>query len=144
MWISPAYAQSAGGAGEGIVAFLPLILIFVVFYFLLIRPQQKKMKARNQMLSEVRRGDKVMTGGGIFGTVTKVTDDNQLIVEIAEGVKVTVARATIGEVLSRSGAADAKGGEGKAKGGDDRGKGPTVEKPKGLLGGLGGLMGGRK
>ena len=86
MFISPAYAQDAGGGGlGGIEALLPLVLIFVVFYFLLIRPQQKKMKQHKEMLGAIRRGDKVVTGGGIIGAVTKVANDGELTVEIAEG-----------------------------------------------------------
>ena len=102
MLISPAYAQAAGGGlgGGGFEALLPLVLIFVVFYFLLIRPQQKKMKQNRDMLAAVRRGDKVVTGGGILGTVTKITDDNELQVEIAEGVRVRIQRQTIAAVLT--------------------------------------------
>ena len=103
MFVSPAYAQAAGGAGGGgFEAFLPLILIFIVFYFLLIRPQQKKMKAHKAMLGAIRRGDKVVTGGGIFGTVTKVLDDDDVTVEIADGVKVRVQRGLISSVLSKT------------------------------------------
>jgi len=103
MFVTPAYAQAAeGGGGGGIEAFLPLILIFIVFYFLLIRPQQKKMKAHKSMLEAVRRGDKVVTGGGIFGTVTKVIDDIAINVEIADGVKVKVQRSLISSVLSKT------------------------------------------
>ncbi len=103
MFVTPAYAQdaAAGGAG-GIEAFLPLILIFVVFYFLLIRPQQKKMKAHKSMLGALRRGDKVVTGGGIIGTVTKVIDDHEISVEIADGIKVRVQRSLISSVLSKT------------------------------------------
>ena len=103
MFVTPAYAQAAaGGGGGGIEAFLPLILIFVVFYFLLIRPQQKKMKAHKSMLGALRRGDKVVTGGGIMGTVTKVIDDNEISVEIADGIKVRVQRSLISSVLSKT------------------------------------------
>jgi len=103
MFVTPAYAQAAaGGGGGGLEAFLPLILIFVVFYFLLIRPQQKKMKDHKSMLEAVRRGDKVVTGGGIIGTITKVIDDNELSVEIADGVKVRVQRGLISSVLSKT------------------------------------------
>ena len=92
MLISPAFAQAAGGAfGGGLGAFLPLILIFVVFYFLLIRPQQKKAKAHRDMVGNVRRGDSVVTGGGIIGKVIKVMDD-RLQVEISDGVRVQIAR----------------------------------------------------
>jgi len=102
MFVSPAYAQAAGGAGGGFEAFLPLILIFIVFYFLLIRPQQKKMKEQKAMLGAIRRGDKVVTGGGIIGTVSKVIDDEEITVEIADGVKVRVMRALISTVRSKT------------------------------------------
>ena len=103
MFISPAYAQvsGAGGAG-GLEAMLPLVLIFVVFYFLLIRPQQKKMKDHRAMLSDVRRGDKIVTGGGIMGTVMKIDDDSQITVEIAKDVKVKVRRELISAVLNKT------------------------------------------
>lgn len=103
MFVSPAYAQAAdGGFAGGFEAFLPLILIFVVFYFLLIRPQQKKMKEQKAMLAAIRRGDKVVTGGGIIGTVSKVIDDHEVSVEISPGVKVRVQRALISTVLSKT------------------------------------------
>ena len=102
MWISPAYAQAAGGVGFDIVSLAPLVLIFVVFYFLLIRPQQQKMKQHRALLSGIRRNDRVLTGGGIIGTVTKVVSDTEVIVEIAEGVRVRMARGTIADVLSRT------------------------------------------
>lgn len=102
MLISPAYAQSGAGAGFDIMALAPLVLIFVVFYFLLIRPQQKKMKMHKEMLSAVRRGDRVVTGGGILGTVTKVIDEHELTVEIADGVRVRVQRSTIAAIVSKS------------------------------------------
>ena len=102
MFISPAYAQAAGGSDGGFATLLPLVLIFVVFYFLLIRPQQKRAKDHRNMLSAVRRGDKVVTGGGIMGTVTKVVNDEELAVEIAEGIKIRVQRALIASVQSKS------------------------------------------
>lgn len=102
MFISDAFAQGAGGsAGGGIGAILPLLAIFVIFYFLLIRPQQKRMKEHQNMLSSVRRGDRVVTGGGIIGTVTKA-DDDTLTVEIAPDIKVEVRRSLIAEVLSKN------------------------------------------
>jgi preprotein translocase subunit YajC len=102
MLISPAYAQ-AGGAPVGfdLISLMPLLLIFVVFYFLLIRPQQKKMKAHRDMVAALKRGDRVLTAGGIIGTVVKVEDDNTLLVDIAKDVRVRVARSTISEVLSK-------------------------------------------
>jgi preprotein translocase subunit YajC len=103
MFVSPAYAQAAGGgAGGGLEALLPLVLIFVVFYFLLIRPQQKKMKEHKETLGGIRRGDKIVTGGGIIGTVSKVDDDNVLTVEIAKDVKVKVRRELVSTVLSKT------------------------------------------
>lgn len=102
MFISPAYAQSIGGAGGGVEALLPLVLIFVVFYFLLIRPQQKKMKDHKAMLGEIKRGDKIVTGGGIMGTVSKVDDDHLVTVEIAKDVKVKVRRELVSAVLNKT------------------------------------------
>jgi preprotein translocase subunit YajC len=102
MLISQAYAQGGGGGGADMITqILPLILIFVVFYFLLIRPQQKKMREHREMLGSVKRGDRVITGGGIIGLVTKVIGDNELQVEIAEGVRVRVAKSTISNILAR-------------------------------------------
>jgi preprotein translocase subunit YajC len=138
MLISPAYAQAAGGGGgDPFMTFLPIILIFVVFYFLLIRPQQKKVKAHREMVSALRRGDKVVTAGGLIGTVTKIISDTEAQVELAEGVRVRVVRHTISEVLSRTEAAPRGNGE---KAANDAG--PT--KPKSLLDSLGGLFGGGK
>jgi len=104
MFISTAYAQAAGGAdGAGaLMQFAPLILIFVVFYFLLIRPQQKKQKEHKAMLEAIRRGDKIVTAGGLIGTVAKVVGDDELSVEIAEGVKVKVARGMVSTVLLKT------------------------------------------
>ncbi len=102
--ISTAQAQ-AGGAATGADFFgsflLPLLLIFVVFYFLLIRPQNKKLKEHRQMIEALRRGDKVVTGGGIIGSVSKIDNDAEITVEIAEKVRVKVLRHTITEVLNK-------------------------------------------
>ena len=131
MFISEALAQSSGGGGAGgafggLGGLLPIILIFVVFWFLLIRPQQKRMKEHKAMIAAVKRGDKIVTGGGIIGTVTKVLDESEVQVEIAKDVKVRVSRATIQAVMGKPqpAAANAPGGDG---GGN---------KPGGLLGGL--------
>lgn len=109
MFISPAYAQAAGGGflGGGFGQLLPLVLIFAVFYFLLIRPQQRKAKMHREMLAAIRRGDKVITGGGIMGTVAKVLNDHELSIEIAEGIRVRVQRGMIAQVLSKTGPAEA-------------------------------------
>ena len=105
MFVSAAYAQTAGaagGAGSAVASFLPLILIFGIMYMLLIRPQQKKMKDLKAMVEAVRRGDQVLTAGGIIGKVVKVGDDNMLEIEIAEGVKVKVVKHTITQVMSKT------------------------------------------
>lgn len=107
MLISPAYAQDIAGLMGGVGQFLPLVLIFAVFYFLLIRPQQQRQKETKKMLSELKRGDKVVTGGGILGAVTK-TKDNDIEVEIAENVRITVLRDTITAVVNPKPANDAK------------------------------------
>jgi len=108
MLISEAYAQAAGGTTDMLTSLLPLVLIFVVFYFLLIRPQQKKMKEHKAMIEAVRRGDVVTTAGGIVGKVVKVQEDGLVQIEIAEGVKVKVIKGTIGEVRSKGGDAEAE------------------------------------
>lgn len=147
MLISPAYAQAAGQGGgmdSFIQGILPLVLIFAVFYFLLIRPQQKRMKEHKAMLEAVRRGDKVVTNGGIIGTVVKVVNDEELSVEIADGVKVRVQRNMLSSVLAKTEPvkSDSKGddkdgdgggsGDGKSAPGADTGKGAGLKK---LLGG---------
>ena len=76
---------------EGIGAFLPLVLIFGVFYILLIRPQQKKVKQHREMLNNLKRGDKIITSGGIIGIISKVNDNKELIVEITDGVEIKIA-----------------------------------------------------
>ncbi len=102
MFISPAFAQGLGApSGEFFNMIAPLVLIFVVFYFLLIRPQQAKVKAQREMLSGVKRGDRVVTGGGIIGLVTKVISDSELQVELAEGVRVRIVKQTITDILTR-------------------------------------------
>jgi preprotein translocase subunit YajC len=104
MFISPAFAQDAGASpATSFVQFVPLVLIFVVFYFLLIRPQQKKLKEHKAMLEAVRRGDRVITNGGIIGLVTKVNaEKRELTVEIADNVRVQVAQDMITSVVSKT------------------------------------------
>lgn len=87
---------------EAFAQFVPLILIFLIMYFLLIRPQQKKVKEHAAMVAALRRGDQVITQGGIVGKVVKVKDDGELEVEIAEGVKIRVIQNTIATVLSKT------------------------------------------
>jgi preprotein translocase subunit YajC len=103
MFATPAYAQAAGGAGgNAIMQFVPLIAIFAIMYFLMIRPQQKKAKEHKAMIEAVRRGDQVVTAGGLLGKVTKVKDDGELEVEISEGVKVRVLKGTLANVVSKT------------------------------------------
>ncbi len=125
MLISPAFAQAGGAADGGMfVQLMPLLLIFVVFWFFLIRPQQKKAKEHREMVSNVRRGDQVVTGGGLFGKVTKVIDENTVQVELAENVRVKVISSTLTDVLAKgapvAGGASGGGGKDDAKSdGDD-------------------------
>lgn len=100
--IAPAYAQTAGGGGLGAIGqFLPLILIFVVFYFLMIRPQQQQAKTLKSKLAALKKGDRVLTAGGILGNVTRVREGaNEIEVEIAPNVRVAVMRETISQVLT--------------------------------------------
>jgi preprotein translocase subunit YajC len=87
---------------EAFAQFTPLILIFGIMYFLLIRPQQKKVKEHAAMVSALRRGDQVVTQGGLIGKVVKVKDDNEVDVELSEGVKVRVVQSTLAQVLSKT------------------------------------------
>ncbi|CAO3406665.1 preprotein translocase subunit YajC [Azospirillum largimobile] len=141
MFVSTAYAQTAapaGGGGDMLVQFLPLILIFVVFYFLLIRPQQKKMKEHKAMLSAIRRGDRVVTGGGIIGVVTKVADD-ELTVEIAENVRVRCLRSTVNLVLAKTEPAGKSGGDATPAATPAEGEAKPADAP--AAGGIGKLFG---
>lgn len=104
MFISPAYAQTASGAGAegGLAGFLslaPLILVFIVFYFLMIRPQQRRMKALQAAVAAVKKGDTVVTAGGVVGKVTKV-EDQFVEVEIAPNTRIRVVKATLAEVTA--------------------------------------------
>lgn len=103
MLISPAYAQGFGlGGGDNmLVSLLPFILIFVIMYFLILRPQQKRVKMHQEMVKNLRRGDTVVTSGGLIGKVTKVVDDEQIEVELAEGFKIRQMRQMIAEVRAK-------------------------------------------
>ena len=105
MFATPAFAQGAGAAGAGSLfgSFLiPMVLVFGIMYLLIIRPQQKQVKAHKALIAALRRGDQVVTQGGIVGKVTKVGEDNMIEVEIADGVKVKVLRHTITTVLNKT------------------------------------------
>ncbi|MCC7325627.1 MAG: preprotein translocase subunit YajC [Burkholderiales bacterium] len=101
MLISPAYAQAAGSSsGSDLMTFLPMIGIFVVFYFLLIRPQQKRSKETKAMLEALQKGDEVITAGGVVGKISKLTDQ-YAVVEIAPSVEISVQRAAISQLLPK-------------------------------------------
>lgn len=104
MLISPAYAQGAGGAGapDLLMSLLPFVLIFVIMYFLIIRPQRQRMKQHQELVANLRRGDTVVTAGGLIGKVSKVVDDGEVQLELAEGLKVRAVRSMITEVRSKS------------------------------------------
>jgi preprotein translocase subunit YajC len=102
MFINPAYAQTAGDAPSLITTMIPFILIFAIMWLLLIRPQQKKLKEHKAMVEALRRGDMIVTAGGLIGKVSKVKEDGELEVELAEGVKVRVVKQTITTVLSKT------------------------------------------
>lgn len=124
MLITPAYAQAAGGgdASSMMVQLAPLALIFVVFYFFLIRPQQQKAKQQRSMLDAIRRGDRVVTGGGMIGTVAKVVNNEEVLVDLADNVRVRVVRSTISQVLAKTEPAkDGKTKDGDAAANDDGG-----------------------
>lgn len=110
MFISPAFAQTAGDAGTAsmLSSLVPFVLIFAIMWFMLIRPQQKKMKEHRAMIESLRRGDQVVTAGGVIGKVMKVKEDGEVEVEIADGVKVRVVRSTITNVLSKTEPASAE------------------------------------
>jgi preprotein translocase subunit YajC len=104
MWVTPAFAQGFGGAGgaDMLTTLLPFALIFVIMYFLILRPQRQQAKRREDMLKAIRRGDTVVTNGGIVGKVTKVVDDGEVELQIAEGVKVRAVRSLITEVRAKA------------------------------------------
>lgn len=108
MWITPAFAQdaattttAAGGTSALLIQILPFLLIFVIMYFLLIRPQQRKARAHQDMIRQVRRGDTVITNGGMVGKVSKIVDDNEVEVEIAPNTRVRLIRGAIAEVRAK-------------------------------------------
>jgi preprotein translocase subunit YajC len=110
MFATPAFAQAApGGAGGagGLISFVPIILIFAIMYFLMIRPQQRKVKEHKAMVEALRRGDQVITSGGLIGKVTKVAEGEVEIELAPSNVKVRVVRSTISQVLSKTEPAEA-------------------------------------
>lgn len=143
MLISQAWAQGQGaGGGDFLVQLFPLILIFIVFYFLLIRPQQAKAKQHREMLSGVKRGDRVVTGGGIIGLVTKVISDSEVQVELTEGVRVRVLKPTITDIIARG--ESVRGGKDEKDSEDDKPMLPPAAPAPERKSLLGSLFGGRK
>lgn len=103
MFISPAYAQAADAAAPNpLMSMAPLVLMFVIFYFLLIRPQMNARKKHQEMVSNVRRGDVVVTAGGIIGKVTKVLEGDEVMVELADNVTVKVVKTTLTDVRTKT------------------------------------------
>ena len=104
MFISEAFAQSTGAPGMGDFAgmILPLLMIMVVFYFLLIRPQQKRQKEHLETIGKAARGDTIVTTGGIIGKVNKVIDDKELLIEVADNVKIRILRGAVAELRSKT------------------------------------------
>ena len=104
MFASPAFAQATGSGGFGSTfgSLVPLLLIFLIMYFIIIRPQQKKIKEHKNMVDNLRRGDQVLTQGGILGKITKVKEGEEIEVELAKDVKVSIIRSTIVNVLSKT------------------------------------------
>ena len=101
MFITPAYAQAAGGTNDMIMSLLPFVGIFVIMYFLILRPQQKRVKAHQELVKNVRRGDTVVTSGGIVAKVPKVIDDEQIEIELADGVRARQVRSMISDVRAK-------------------------------------------
>ncbi|MBP2151819.1 preprotein translocase subunit YajC [Xanthobacter autotrophicus DSM 597] len=104
MFITPAFAQGATGAGGGadmLIQLAPFLLIFVVMYFLILRPQQKRAKVHQEMVNSLRRGDVVVTGGGLVGKVTKVVDENEVELQIADNVRIRQMRSQIATVRAK-------------------------------------------
>ena len=135
MLISTAFAQDAAAqTGSALDMFIPMLLVLAVFYFLLFRPQQKKQKEHQAMQAGIRRGDKIVTAGGIMGTVSKVVDDAILQVEIAEGVKVRVQKASVSALVSKTEPvkADAKDDSSNDDAPDDDAEGGSKSGSKGL------------
>jgi preprotein translocase subunit YajC len=104
MFTTPAFAQAPsifGGGDNMLVSLLPFILIFVIMYFLILRPQQKRQKQHQEMVKNVRRGDTVVTSGGLIGKITKVVDDDQIEVEVADGVRIRQMRSMVADVRAK-------------------------------------------
>ena len=103
MLITPAYAQAAAGGGSDfLVTLFPFLIVFAIIYLLILRPQQKRIKEHRKLVEGVRRGDTVVTAGGLIGKVVKVVDETEVQVEIADGTRVRVVRSTLSDVRSKT------------------------------------------
>lgn len=103
MFVTPAFAQGAGAgeAGSLLVQIMPFVLIFAIMYFLVIRPQRQRVKQHQEMIKAIRRGDTIVTNGGLIGKVAKVVDESEILLDIAEGTRVRIARAMIADVRAK-------------------------------------------
>lgn len=121
MFITEAYAQAAPGAGGSsfMIQLLPFVMILLIMYFLIIRPQQKRMKDHRDMIASIKRNDTVVTAGGMIGKVARVVGDDELLVELAEGVRVRVVRGTISEVRTRGDVREVESRKARARNDDD-------------------------
>jgi preprotein translocase subunit YajC len=100
MFVTPAYAQ-AGGGSDMLISLMPFLLIFVIMYFLILRPQQQRVKQHREMVGSLRRGDTIVTSGGLVGKITKVVDDNEVELQLADGVRVRQMRQMVAEVRAK-------------------------------------------
>lgn len=101
MFITPAYAQTGADGGSFLLQFAPFLLIFLIIYMLIIRPQQRRQKEHREMVTNVRRGDTVTMTGGVIGKVTKVIDDAEAMIEVAEGVRIKIVKSMISDVRTK-------------------------------------------
>ena len=129
-WLAGPVPAATGPAGM-LIQFAPIVVIFVIMYFLILRPQQQRARTHREMVTNRRRGDTVVTAGGVIGKVIKVVDDAILQIEIAEGVRVRVVKGTLSEVRAKGEPAKDAGGEGESAGADKAGA--PAERKGGLL-----------
>lgn len=132
MFITEAFAQVAPGVGGGsfLIQLLPFVMILGIMYLLIIRPQQKRLKEHRDMIVSIKRGDTVVTAGGMVGKVTKVIGDAELQVELAEGVRVRVVRSTIAEVRTRGDVRDVEARRAMARADNDDDSGTDAVRPE--------------
>lgn len=107
MFITPAYAQTAGAGTDAFLQLVPILLMFVIFYFLLIRPQQKRMRMHQDMMKGLQKGNKIITTGGIIGNVIKFEGEDVVVVEVAPNVRVRMARSAVSEIVTGAAAESA-------------------------------------